>query len=90
MAFTREVNVTKVGIGDFGIVLFVPQVIDAEHPQSGHLSVQIILSNGSIETKDIDLLARLQDDPVGQAHLANLIALRDYIKARLENELLPL
>ncbi len=90
MAFQQEVNVTKDDIGDFEIVFFVPQVIDAEHPQAGSLNAQIIMSDGSIEsTPPFDLLERLQDDAPGLVHLLNLADLRDYIRARLISEVLP-
>jgi hypothetical protein len=32
---------------------------------------------------------RLGDDAPGLAHLSNLASLRDYIRTRLENEVLP-
>lgn len=91
MAFTREDDVTKDSIKDFEIVFYVPEIITAEIPQTGTLNVQIGLSDGTIDlVQGIDLLARLQDDAAGLIHLANLVSLRNYIRTRLENELLPL
>jgi len=90
MTFQQETNITKDAIGDFEIVFFVPQTIDAEHPQDGRLNAQIIMSDGSIEpTPPFDLLERLQDDAPGLVHLARLGELRDYIRARLIAEVLP-
>lgn len=89
MTFNRETNVTKDAIGDIEIVLFVPRVIDADNPQVGDLNVQIIISDGSIINKRFDLLDRLGDDATGQTHRSNLVSLRDYIKTRLANEVLP-
>ena len=89
MAFQQETNLTKDEIGDFEIVLFVPQTITAETPQAGSINVQIVLSDGSIKTRSFNLLDRLQDDAAGQAHLSNLASLRDYVRDRLVAEVLP-
>lgn len=89
MAFNREVNVTKVSIGDFEIRLFVPETIGPATPQTGELEVQIVLSDQTIQIKQFDLLDRLGDDAAGETHLANLVSLRNYIKTRLQNEVLP-
>lgn len=90
MSFGRETDITKDSIGDFEIVFFVPGPLNTEGVQSGNLSAQIIFSDGSIETRSFNLLARLQDDAAGQQHLVNLASLRDYIRTRLNNEVLPL
>lgn len=89
MTFQQEANVTKVGIEDFEIQFFVPGPSNTENPQAGRLSAQILLSDGNIEVREYNLLARLQDDPAGQQHLSNLASLRDYIRTRLNNEVLP-
>lgn len=89
MAFNRETNLTKDSIADFEIVFFVPGPLNTEGEQSGQLSVQIIMSDDSIQTRTFDLLTRLQDDAAGQQHLTSLAALRDYIRTRLNNEVLP-
>lgn len=89
MAFKRETDVTKDSIEDFEIVFFVPGPSNTEQSQSGQLNVQILLSSGGILTKSYDLLVRLQDDAEGQQHLSNLADLRDYIRTRLNNEVLP-
>ena len=89
MAFTQETNVTKVGIEDFEIRFFVPGPNNTEGVQAGELSFQILLSNGDIENKIADLLARLGDDAEGQGYLQDLANMRDYIRTRLNNEVLP-
>lgn len=90
MAFNREVDITKDAVADFEILFFVPDPVDLEGVQSGELNVQIKRSDGSIENASFDLLERLQDDPAGLVHLSNLASLRDYIRIRLELEVLPL
>jgi len=90
MAFQREVDVTKDTIGDFEINFFVPDPLDPEGVQSGQLNVQIKKSDGSIENVSFNLLVRLQDDTAGQAHAVNLASLRDYLRTRLNDEVLPL
>ncbi|MHA1942453.1 MAG: hypothetical protein ACW97P_12165 [Candidatus Hodarchaeales archaeon] len=89
MAFEQEVNLTKDAIGDFEIRFFVPVSISPETPQTGELNAQIIMSDNSILPKSFDLLERLQDDAAGLIHLSNLADLRDYVRTRLENEVLP-
>lgn len=90
MAFNRETNITKESIQDFEISFFVPGPSNTDDGQSGILNAQIRFSDGSVETRSFNLLARLQDDAAGQAHLANLASLRDYIRSRLNDEVLPL
>ncbi len=90
MAFQREVDITKDTIGDFEINFFVPDPLDLEGIQSGKLAVQIIKSDSTVENIGFDLLIRLQDDAAGLVHLANLADLRDYIRTRLNDEVLPL
>ncbi len=90
MAFNREVDITKDATADFEIVFFVPDPFDLEGVQAGQLNVQIKRSDGSIESISFDLLERLQDDAAGLVHLTNLASLRDYIRIRLNNEVLPL
>lgn len=90
MAFEREVNQTKDTIADFESKLFSHDPLDSEGEDSGLLSAQIKKSDGSIENRRYDLLERLQDDAAGLVHLANLASLRDYLRARLESEVLPL
>ena len=90
MAFQREVNITKDTIGDFEINFFVPDPLDPDGVQSGRFNPQVKKSDGSIESKSFDLLERLQDDAEGLVHLANLAAIRDYLRVRAENEILPL
>ncbi len=89
MAFTREDDLTKDRIGAFKIIFHAADPLDPEDTNFGRLLPDIILSDGSIETKAFNLLARLQDDAEGQTHLANLASLRDYIRKRLENQVLP-
>lgn len=91
MAFEQQVNITKDGIEDFEIVFFIPGPGNTEGVQSGKVSYQILMSNGSIDGSNqvSDLLDRLTDDAAGLVHLANLADLRDYIRTRLNNEALP-
>ena len=90
MEFERQVDITKDAIGDFEINFSVPDPLDTEGVQSGIINVQIKKSDGSIENISFDLLLRLQDDTAGLAHLANLADLRDYLRIRLNDEVLPL
>lgn len=86
MAFGRETDVTKDSIGDYEIV-FTVKVVGAD---TGKIDVQIITSTGKPLVKQYDLIARLNDNAAGQIHLSNLIALRDYLNLRLNDEVLPL
>ena len=89
MAFDRETNVTKTGIEDFEIRLFVPGPNNQDNPQSAIIAVQIALSDGSLSRRRFDLWERLGDDAAGLTHRQNLLALRDYVETRLNNEVLP-
>lgn len=86
MAFEREVDVTKDSIGDYEIT-FTVKVADTD---TGEIEVQIVTSSGLIFTRTYNLVERLQDDATGLTHLANLVALRDYLNLRLDDEVLPL
>jgi hypothetical protein len=86
MAFEREDDVTKDAIGDYEVKFLRSQT----GPDTGEIETQIIVSSGEIFTRRYNLIARLQDDAEGLVHLANLIALRDYLDIRLDNEVLPL
>lgn len=89
MAFTPQVNVTITGKGDRAITFFVPEVIDADHPRTGEIEIQLKMSDGSIRVVKYDLLARLADDATGLTHRANLLAMMAYIDARIDTEVLP-
>lgn len=91
MAFEQQQNITKNGIEDFEIVLFVPGPGNVEGVQSGKVSYQILMSDGKIDGgyQVPDLLDSLADDAEGLIHLAALADLRDYIRTRLNNEALP-
>jgi len=89
MAFEREVNVTITGFEDISISLFVPGVSNPDGVQAGEIDIQLMQSNGKIKTISADLLVRLGDDATGLTHRANLLALRDYILARIPAEVLP-
>ena len=89
MAFQRKINITISRIGGFESVLTSPDPLGTE-VQSGRLNVQTVMSDDTIQMLSFNLLTRLQDDAAGLIHLANLAALRDYIRTRLENEVLPL
>lgn len=88
MAFEQQQNVTITGFEDISINLFVPGVSN-EGAQAGQIDIQIALSNGQIKVVSYDLLARLGDDAAGITHRANLLAMKDYILARIPGEVLP-
>lgn len=90
MAFEREENVTKDSVQDFEIKLFVPGPLNTEGTQSGAIEAQILKSDNSVLLKPYDLLLRLQDDAEGLVHLSNLADLRDYVRIRLDAEVLPI
>lgn len=90
MSFNREDEVTKDTIQDFEITLFVPGPDNLDGIQSGKINVQIGLSNDQFLDRTYDLLARLGDDADGLVHLSNLVDLRDYLIARLNDEVLPI
>jgi hypothetical protein len=58
--------------------------------ETGQIKIQIVTSSGQTFTRSYNLIERLQDDAPGLVHLANLIALRDYLDIRLPDEVLPL
>lgn len=90
MSFEQETNLTKIGIEDFEIKLFSPGPSNANDPQIGVLEFQVLMSNSTIQARERnDLLERLEDDATGLIHRANLISLRDYIRTRLNVEVLP-
>jgi len=89
MAFEQQENVTITGFEDISINLFVPGVSNVDDIQAGQIDIQLAQSNNTIKIVSYDLLARLGDDATGLIHLANLIALRDYILARISVEVLP-
>lgn len=90
MAFTREVDITKVRRKAWELVFYRPDELDSDDVQAGHLSVQIEMSDGSIEVVSFqNLLVRFQDDAAGLTHLANLALIRAYIDARIDDEVLP-
>jgi hypothetical protein len=90
MAFIREENVTITGFQDITITLLVPGASNVEGIQAGTIEIQLMQSNGKIKNVSSNLLERLADDETGLAHRANLLALRDYILARIPSEVLPL
>lgn len=90
MAFPREDDVTKDSIEDFEVTFFIPGPANVDGVQAGSINVMIGLSDGKFINRSYNLISRLNDDVIGQAHLANLISLRDYIRTRLNDEVLPL
>ncbi len=90
MAFEREENITKDSVQDFAVNFFVPGPLNTEGVQSGTIEAQLFNSDDTTEAREYDLLARLQDDAEGLVHLANLIAIRDYLRIRLDAEVLPI
>lgn len=90
MPFSQETNVTKERIAAIEIRLYARDPLDPDDANAGYLDFQIGMSDGTIQNRSrSDLIARLQDDAAGQQHLQNLVALRDYFRARLEAEVLP-
>lgn len=89
MAFTPNDPLTRVSVADIEYQLFDPGPDNDNDPATGGVNAQIVMSDGSLEVPGFDLLARLQDDEEGQGHLQNLIALRDYVRSRLNSEYLP-
>jgi hypothetical protein len=87
MAFPQAESASPTGRGAMSINFYIPDS-EGDETQSGSLAVQIKYSDGSIVERRFDLLARLQDDSAGQAHLTNLASLRDYIISRVESEVL--
>jgi hypothetical protein len=88
MAFSEEQPITPITRGDYEIVFFVPGP-GTQQPQSGKINIQVIRSDDSVIVREFDLIARLQDDAAGQTHLNNLIALRNYLNNRIDEELIP-
>ncbi len=86
MAFPREDDATKDTIGDYEVKFLRSK----SGPDTGEIEAQVILSSGEIFTRSYGLIVRLQDDAEGLIHLANLVALRDYLDIRLDDEVLPL
>lgn len=88
--FTQEADITKDRIAAFELRLYARDPLAPDDQNAGYIVFQIGMSDGSIQNRQRnDFIERLQDDPVGQQHLQNLIALRDYIRVRLEDEVLP-
>lgn len=88
--FPQETDITKDRIAAFELRLYARDPLVPEDQNAGYIDFQIGMSDGSIQTRQRnDFIERLQDDPTGQQHLQNLIALRDYIRIRLETEVLP-
>lgn len=89
MTLPIEILPTIIGRGGINISLYIPDPDKLEETQSGELSVQIKRSDG-IKVREFDLLDRLLDDSDGTSiHLPALVALRDYIVARVVAEMLP-
>ena len=86
MSFPQEQPVSPVNWGGVHVELYFSNV-GADN--RGRIQILITYSDGSTQQKSFDLLERLQDDAGGQAHLSNLLSLKNYIIDRIENELLP-
>lgn len=89
MAFAQQQNVTITGFEDISINLFVPGVSNPDGIQAGIIEIQLAQSDGKIMPVEYDLLARLADDAAGLIHRSNLLAMKDYILARIALEVLP-
>lgn len=90
MAFEKEILPTITGRGAISISLYSPDKNNPEDLPSDELTVQLKLSNGEVLERKFSLLERLRDDTEGKGHLQALIALRDYILARVDTELIGL
>jgi len=88
VAFQQAESISPTGRGATAIDFYIPDPEAYQEEQTGVLSVQIKYSDGSMKERRFDLLARLQDDAAGQAHLVNLASLRDYVLARIDGEIL--
>lgn len=89
MSFEQQQNVTITGFEDISISLFVPGANNIDDIQSGEIRIQLMQSNGKIKVIEADLLERLGDDAAGLTHRSNLLAMRDYLLARIPAEVLP-
>lgn len=89
MALPTETLPTITGRGAIEIVFTIPDPTNIEDVQASTLNVQVKRSDG-IKVRTYDLLDRLTDDTAGNdTHLPALLALRDYIIARVEAEVIP-
>ena len=89
MAFTREQTIVPDRRGAVSIVFHIPDPEVANDTQYGRLNVQIGYTDGSLVERKFDLLARLGDDAEGQQLLTGLGQLKNYLLARIQDELLP-
>jgi hypothetical protein len=89
MPFQRETNPTKDAIQHFRLAF---DVIILPAPLSGGvLEVRILKSDDQTVYREYpEVLDLLDEDSEGQIHKQNLASLRDYILARLNNEVLPI
>lgn len=89
MAFPTEQTPTIDGRGAVAITFYIPDPDIPDDVQSGRLAVQVKWSNGEVRERTYDLLVRLGDDSDGQnIHLPALQALKSYILARIDSEIL--
>ena len=88
MAFDAAQAVTPTGRGGVSIRFYIPDPEGYQEERTGTLGVQIRYSDGQVKENRFDLLARLDDDEAGQTHKANLLALENYILARIDAEVL--
>ena len=88
MALEQAESISPTGRGAISINFYIPDPEHFQEEQSGTLNVQVRYSDGRVEEKRYDLVARLQDDAAGEAHLANLADLRDYIITRVQTEVI--
>lgn len=91
MTLSLEVAPTISGRGAVSVTLYIPDPDLPDDVQAGYLTVQIKRSDGQVIERRFDLLERLTDDAAGtNTHLPALVALRDYILARIDSEILGL
>jgi len=86
--FERVENVTVDDIGDFSYTNTHHKPGSPES-DTARVNVQFELSNGEVATRDYNLINVLQQDAQGQAYLATLLEMRDYLRVRMVGELLP-
>ena len=90
MALTTETSPTIDGRGGTLIEFYIPDPTKVTEVQYGKLTVQIHRSDGLV-VRQFDLLDRLTDDAAGNnTHLPALAALKAYILARIDTEILGL
>lgn len=84
MAFTREVARTPVSIRDIGIELTDLLQADDTHDYAARFSVQVVMSDGSIQVRQGNLLPHITT-----AQRNGLLSFMQSLQTQVETELLP-